>query len=95
MAMGSKCPYCWNQTLHIEDTGSFSECSSCGFVGWRVGAPVHPGPGKGLRCVNCQKATLHFLTRVADTTTEVYRCSTCLYAGVVEIKSKENRDEPR
>ena len=86
MAMGRKCPACWNQTLHVEEAGSFSECSSCRFIGWSVGAPVHPGSGMGLRCVNCQKATLHSLARVGDTHVEIFRCSTCLYAGIKETQ---------
>ena len=80
MAKGSKCPFCGELTLH--DSGSLSECSTCRFVGWQVGHPVYPGSGKGFRCVTCSKQTLHYLINVADADVEVFRCSTCLYAGV-------------
>ena len=82
MAKGKKCSFCSALTLHDDDSESFSECSNCGFVGWGVGAPVEPGKGKGSRCINCKKQTLHSLTMVADTGVEMFRCSICRYAGV-------------
>ena len=82
MPRGSKCSFCNQFKLHLDGSESFSECSNCGFVGWRVGDPVYPGQGKGFRCTNCQKQTLHFLMKVEDTDVEMFRCSTCLYAGV-------------
>ena len=80
MPKGSKCSFCGELTFHVDNSESFSECSTCGFVGWRVGAPVYPGKGKGFRCVNCGKHTLHFLAEVTDV--EMFRCSICQYAGV-------------
>ena len=85
MAKGSKCSFCSELTLHVHESESFSECSNCGFIGWRVGTLVYPGPGMGVKCVNCRKQTLHFLTELADNKVEMFRCSTCLYAGVRPI----------
>ena len=82
MAVGRKCSFCGELTLHLDDSESFRECSVCRFVGWEVGTPVYPGPGMGYKCVNCKKQTLHFLKKVADTGVEIFRCSICLYAGV-------------
>jgi hypothetical protein len=83
MPKGSKCSFCNQLTLHIDVSESFRKCATCGFVGWRLLDPVRPGSGKGYRCVNCGKQTLHYLELVPDTNNvAMFRCSTCLYAGV-------------
>ena len=82
MPKGSKCSFCNQLTLHIDVSESFRKCATCGFVGWRVGDPIRPGKGKGKRCVNCGKQTLQLLAEVDGTNVGMYRCSTCLYAGV-------------
>ena len=82
MPKGSKCSFCNTLTLHLDESESFSTCSVCGFVGWRVGAPVSPGQGMGFKCLNCRKQTLHSLTSVSNSGVKVFRCSVCLYAGV-------------
>ena len=92
MPRGNKCPFCNTLTLHVNDSRSFRERSSCGFVGWRLTAPVKPGPGKGKRCVNCRKSTLHSLTDTGGFA--VFRCSTCLYAGTRPIKSGVGGEAP-
>ncbi len=79
MPRGKKCPFCDRLTLRGD---ALMECSICGFVGWRVTAPVNPGKGRGYKCVNCKKQTLHSLQNVKDTDVEILRCSVCQYAGV-------------
>ena len=79
MPRGRKCPFCGELTLHDD---ALMECSNCGFIGWQVFSPVNPGPGKGYKCVNCGKSTLHSLKSVADKNVEILRCSVCMYAGV-------------
>ena len=82
MPIGKKCPFCGELTLHGDAS---MECSNCGFIGWQLIAPVNPGKGKGNKCVNCKKQTLHSLKSVADRGVEIMRCSVCLYAGVRPI----------
>lgn len=81
MPPGTKCPYCEEPRFHAQ--GSFRQCLTCGFVGWKVSDPAARGPGSGIRCPNCQKRTLHSLLRSSDPDVEMYRCTICLYAGVV------------
>lgn len=86
MPQRRKCTFCNRLTLRVDDASkSYSECSNCGFVGWAPLDPVNPGSGKGYRCVNCGKHTLHEMTNVPDSDVAMYRCSTCSYAGVRHV----------
>jgi predicted RNA-binding Zn-ribbon protein involved in translation (DUF1610 family) len=79
----SECSFCDNIALQAHDSGSFSQCPKCGFIGWWLLDPVRPGQGRGYKCVNCGRQTLHNLVPVPGTNNVVmFRCSTCLYAGV-------------
>ena len=75
---GFKCPLCKSATLFDQD--SQQDCSTCGFLGWRVNTLVAPGKGKGFRCPNCKKQTLHVVSS-ADSPVQALRCSICLYSG--------------
>ena len=83
MPKGKKCSFCDKFMLHIVEPEGFSRCSNCGFVGWWTGDRVRPGSGMGFKCINCKKNTLHFLATVEESKkVAMFRCSTCLYAGV-------------
>ena len=83
---GYRCPSCDTLTIHLDkESESFSKCSNCGFVGWRIIDPVKPGKGKGNKCVNCRKSTLHYLTTLEGV--DMFRCSVCLYAGIGVMQS--------
>ena len=77
MPSGKICPCCDEQTLH--DSGSYRECSGCGFIRWDWSNPVDDvGSGKGYKCSNCDNQTLHTIHESplgADLL--VQRCAIC------------------
>ena len=52
---GKKCPFCGRLKMQVDSSKSFRQCSGCGFVGWRITAPVKPGSGMGYTCPNCKE----------------------------------------
>ena len=80
MPKGRKCSFCGKSKFDVDKGSPFDLCMNCGFVGWRLTAPVEPGPGKGYKCLLCAESTLHLLIKVKDV--DMYRCSRCLYSGI-------------
>ncbi len=77
MSRGRLCPICGYETYHNE--GAFNKCSNCDSVGWALNHPVGPlGKGKGYKCPNCKKATLHDVEIIEDKFL-ARRCTICNY----------------
>lgn len=78
MAMGASCPHCGSKTFH--DNGSVSVCKTCSAVGWSWRKEVsHTGKGRGNKCPNCEKQTLHKVG-VLGAGQVIRRCGTCDYS---------------
>lgn len=73
---GYKCPICEERTYH--DNENHFSCSHCKSIGWPTHkAVVGVGKGRGLRCPNCMKLTLHDIAVVEKIT--IRRCKVCNY----------------
>ena len=80
MPRGRVCPKCGNDTYH--DKGAYNICSQCQSVGWASTHPIGPlGKGKGNRCPNCSKYTLHDVDFVENKFL-ARRCTTCNYTFI-------------
>lgn len=75
---GSVCPSCSQKTYY--NNGAVKQCTQCHATGWGWNHVVEPGQGKGQKCPNCTKQTLHSVAEVGALT--VRRCSTCDYSLV-------------
>lgn len=80
LALGQQCPSCSGQTFH--NKGSYRQCSRCGYVGWPWShAPTGVGSGRGNRCPQCDKLTLHDIVEVPGKYM-ARRCTTCNYVSI-------------
>lgn len=91
---GARCPHCGEQTFR--DTGSYRECSRCGYLGWARHDSVKrlKKRGKGNKCPNCGNQTLH---RICDLPggERVRRCAVCDFSAIEPARREEEQeDEP-
>lgn len=75
---GSTCPSCNQRTFY--DNGSVKQCTQCNATGWGWNKGIEPGQGRGQKCTNCAKMTLHAVANLGNYT--IRRCSTCDYSLV-------------
>jgi DNA-directed RNA polymerase subunit RPC12/RpoP len=78
MAKGYRCPNCGIQKG--EHNGSHIYCPDCEAIFWDLNdSSFENGKGKGNKCHNCGKFTLHNINDIESDSDiiKIYRCSTC------------------